>query len=54
MEKKRLQKGKLGDLIPYYLQGKNTIELYNDVRKQNPEKSSSTGETFNITGLPPR
>ncbi|KAL8846236.1 MAG: hypothetical protein Q9221_008668 [Calogaya cf. arnoldii] len=43
-----------GDLVPYYLDGKNTAELYNDILVTNPtEKSDSTAATFNITGLPP-
>ncbi|KAI9723444.1 MAG: hypothetical protein M1828_004174 [Chrysothrix sp. TS-e1954] len=41
-----------GDLIPYYLKGKNTPELYNDVQivRQESDKPA-TGKTFNITGV---
>ena len=42
-----------GDLVPYYLQGKNTTELYNDILIMNPKNSSSTAHSFKITGLPP-
>ncbi|OAL30364.1 hypothetical protein AYO22_01562 [Fonsecaea multimorphosa] len=45
-----------GDLIPYYLQGKNCPSLYNDVRAPNayevPEDFKPTGNSFCITGLP--
>ena len=41
---------KPGDLVPYYLTGPNTVELYNDVQFKGP--SNSTAESFKITGLP--
>ncbi|KAL8691863.1 MAG: hypothetical protein Q9218_003007 [Villophora microphyllina] len=45
---------KPGDLVPYYLTGINTTELFNDINIKNPEgKSQSTANTFEITGLPP-
>ena len=42
-----------GNLVPYYLTGKNTIELYNNVQYAIPESGSdSTADSFEITGLP--
>lgn len=52
-----------GDLIPYYLQGPNTPQLYNDVQVIPPfeevtgqddkkeKKKAPTAKTFKITGL---
>lgn len=56
MEKKKLTKDtQPGDLVPYYLGGENTTELYNDILVKNPtEESKSTAATFKVTGLPPR
>ena len=45
---------KRGELIPYYLSGKNTKELYNDIQVTNHEASESTARTFEVTGLPCR
>ena len=46
------QKPSKGDLIPYYLQGVNCPQLYNDVqvvpKKDGPQP---TGKTFNISGV---
>ena len=46
-----------GDLIPYYLQGKNCPSLYNDVRAPNtyevPEDFKPTGNSFRIKGFLP-
>ena len=45
-----------GDLVYYYLQGVNNTELYNDVLVRNTKedgKSTSTADTFRVTGLPP-
>ena len=47
---------KPGDLVYYYLQGINNTELYNDVLVRNNNKdgkSTSTANTFRVTGLPP-
>ena len=42
-----------GDLVYYYLEGVNTTELYNDVLVKNEDgKSTSTANTFHVTGLP--
>ena len=46
------KEAKPGDLITYYLGGSNTKELYNDVQVTNPGKSTSTAQTFMVTGLP--
>ena len=44
---------KPGNLVPYYLKGTNTVEMYNDVQLPIPEGSStSTAQSFKITGLP--
>jgi hypothetical protein len=57
MKKKDLENAnKEGDLVPYYLDGKNTPSLYNDVRVPNsydtPDKFKPTAKSFSITGLP--
>ncbi len=45
-----------GDLVPYYLEGKNCPSLYNDVRAPDtyevPTNFQPTGNAFGITGLP--
>lgn len=44
---------KPGNLVRYWLQGENTVEMYNDVQLPIPEgNSTSTAESFKITGLP--
>ena len=43
---------KRGDLIPYYLKGKNTPLLYNDVQVVPTDPDAVSGVTFNITGVP--
>lgn len=44
-----------GDLVPYYLDGGNNTELFNDILVTNPTgQSESTAATFKVTGLPPR
>ena len=54
---------KLGDLIPYILQGENVVEVYNDTQfkseeiklKKPTDKSEwtkSNAEIFRVTGLP--
>ena len=52
-----------GDLIPYYLQGPNNPQLYNDVQTITPfdevtckddkkkKKKAPTAKTFKVTGL---
>ena len=44
---------KPGNLVPYYLQGDNAVEMYNDVqfpiKKDQPK---STAQSFKVTGLP--
>lgn len=51
-----VQKGwnpKPGNLVPYYLKGANTLEMYNDVQIPISEgDSTSTAASFRITGLP--
>ena len=51
---------KPGNLVPYYLKGINTVDLYNDVRivsddlpNDHPDHKSSNAQSFKITGLPP-
>ena len=41
-----------GDLIPYYLKGNNTPELYNDVQIIRKDGDGPTGKTFGVTGVP--
>jgi len=42
-----------GDLIPYYLNGHNTPELYDDIQIVRRDKDDKpTGRTFRITGVP--
>ena len=46
---------KPGQLVPYFLRGLNTVELYNDVQvpiANDPKAPSATGKSFKITGLP--
>ena len=58
------EQAKKGDLIPYYLQGPNNPQLYNDVQtippfeevtgqddKKKKKKKAPTAKTFNVTGL---
>ena len=57
------EQAKKGDLIPYYLQGPNTPQLYNDVQKivpskkvtgqedNNKKEKGPTAKTFGVTGL---
>lgn len=66
MEKVELKDAKVGDLIPYYLYGKNIPSLYNDVQKVSPDPDPNsehynkdplnklTATDFNITDLPQR
>lgn len=52
-EKASTKDAKPGDLVQYYLAGKNTTELYNDELVALPDgKSDSTAQTFGVTGLP--
>lgn len=52
-EKVDTKDAKPGDLVEYYLQGKNTTELYNDRLVVLPDgESASTAQTFGVTGLP--
>ncbi|KAL9039682.1 MAG: hypothetical protein Q9214_004779 [Letrouitia sp. 1 TL-2023] len=45
---------KPGNLVRYWLQGYNTVEMYNDVQLPIPPEgeSTSTAQSFEITGLP--
>ena len=56
------EQAKKGDLIPYYMQGPNTPQLYNDVQtivpfkevigqNNNESQKGPTARTFGVTGL---
>ena len=44
---------KPGNMVPYYLKGPNTMEVYNDVQVPIPEgPPMSTAESFKICDVP--
>lgn len=44
---------KPGNLVRYYLEGPNTVEMYNDVQVHNlKDQPKPTAQSFKVTGLP--